>query len=119
MTILKKQIKKIEKEEVIISENLIDNIMKAVDGCNCDEHRNILKEFLVFHFRDLKLTLLKQLDKQIEDVLDTINLEIIFTDIKDEHGNKIQDSEELMKLFDIFWEHIAIKLTKKLGEIKL
>ena len=55
-------------------------------------------------------------EKEFLELVEDIDLELFLTDIKDKEGKKIPQSDELMKLFGIFWEHIKKKIRLKLEE---
>ena len=56
------------------------------------------------------------LDKEFLELVEDIDLELMLTDIKNKEGKKIPESDELMRLFGIFWEHIKKKIESKLKE---
>lgn len=53
----------------------------------------------------------------INKIFEDLDLELMFTDIKNKEGNKIPESDDLMKLLDIFWKHISVNLKSKLTQL--
>ena len=44
--------------------------------------------------------------KEIMDKIDELDVDVMFTDIKDTKGNKIPESDNLMVLFGFFWDYM-------------
>lgn len=58
----------------------------------------------------------KDFGTEIVDVLEDIDLGLMFTDIKDKEGKKFELSDEFMDLFGTFWTiHLKPLLKQKLG----
>ena len=48
-------------------------------------------------------------------LIDEMDTELMFTDIKDiEKNEKLAQSDELMELFGIFWDHVKVRLKQKI-----
>ena len=57
---------------------------------------------------------MKKLKERVDEVFEFQDIKLLLTNIKDKEGNKIKESDELMKLFDIFWEYLKPQLKSDL-----
>lgn len=56
------------------------------------------------------------MEKVMEEI-EHINLELLFTDIRDKKGIQIPESQDLMELFNVFWLYIQNRLKKNLEQL--
>lgn len=64
-----------------------------------------------------KLGVIKEREKVLE-LFEDMDLQLMFTDIKDKEGKKIDGSDEFMDLHNIFWGHVSGKLKKAITKEK-
>ena len=57
-----------------------------------------------------------RLEKIIDEVVDEVDIELLFTDIKDKQGNKVELSDEIMQIISIWWEQKSEDLKSTLKE---
>ena len=57
---------------------------------------------------------MKKLKEGVDEVFEFYDIKLLLTNIKYKEGNKIKESDELMKLFDIFWEYLKPQLKSDL-----
>ncbi len=79
-----------------------------------DRHLSYVHGIVRFDFgiREARIETLKE----VLELIDDVDLELMFTDIKDKQGNKIEQSDELMELFGVFWNYIQNKLKERITE---
>lgn len=69
-------------------------------------------------FRERKRALIKAIDivlAEVGKVIDDVDLELFFTDIKDKEGKKFELSDEFMEIISIWWNKQSVELKTKLG----
>ena len=60
----------------------------------------------------------KEMLLKFKEILEVIDLDLLLTDVKDTEGNKISESDEIMKLFFIFADVYRKEIEKELELIK-
>lgn len=57
---------------------------------------------------------LRQTLKEVMSEIDFLDIDLFFIDVKDEKGNIIPESKQLMDLFNLFWVHLKPKIKQLL-----
>ncbi len=115
------------REEV---EKEVEEYKKVLRPENVEKHLTDLIELLYkklsdedirileLHVLNDKLATIKKATQYFEEIIDDVDLELIFTDVKDKEGNKIKESDDIMKLYTVFWQDVQEKLKQELKEAK-
>ena len=73
----------------------------------------------VFQFEEGQRIGRQEAFDEVKQLYEDIDLELLFVDIKDKEGNKDKMSDEIMKIYMIFWiEYLKPNLIKRLKELK-
>lgn len=106
--------------------NKEEEIKKEIEGLENNAKENYKKNMYIYHSCSNKARYLKaelkgiqERDKEIEDEIDNLDIELFLEDVVDvKTGKRVKLPKEIWDLWFIYWEHIKEKLKSrlKLGE---
>lgn len=66
---------------------------------------------------EAKLEGYKLAQKEMIEKINELDIDVMFTDIKDTKGNKIPESDDLMILFGFFWDYMKEKIGSEISPL--